>query len=265
MLNMQHITADKIKEYADLINRVEFRFITGYPSIIHAFAQQVEESGLQIRRVPEWLFPGAEKLYAHQAEQITRVFPGIRIMEHYGFSEQAACASKCLHGHYHEDYELGHMEVDHPQRTADGTGQTGVLLATGFQNMAMPFIRYEVGDTVTLADAPCSCGLHSRVITDIEGRSEDYVLTPEGSRIMRFDYIFKDTRSIKECQVVQREAGGVVLRIVRRPDYDSRTEQSLLQAIKEQISPTLQVRFEYVDEIPRTRAGKFRAVVSELK
>ena len=57
----------------------------------------------------------------------------------------------------------------------------------------------------------------------------------------------------------------MVLRIVRRPDYDSRTEQSLLQAIKEQISPTLQVRFEYVDEIPRTRAGKFRAVVSELR
>lgn len=265
MINMQHVTIEKISAFVSFMNSRDFRFMVGYPSIIHAFAQLVEEVGLHIERVPAYLFPSAEKLYAYQAEQIERVFPGIRIMEHYGFSENAACASKCVRGHYHEDYELGHMEVDHPQRTADGTGQTGVLLATGFQNMAMPFIRYEVGDTVTLADAPCSCGLHSRVITDIEGRSEDYVLTPEGSRIMRFDYIFKDTRSIKECQVVQREAGGVVLRIVRRPDYDSRTEQSLLQAIKEQISPTLQVRFEYVDEIPRTRAGKFRAVVSELR
>ena len=263
MINMQHVTIEKISAFVSFMNSRDFRFMVGYPSIIHAFAQLVEEAGLHIERVPAYLFPSAEKLYAYQAEQIERVFPGIRIMEHYGFSENAACASKCVRGHYHEDYELGHMELDHPVHA--GCGMSGALLVTGFQNMGMPFIRYEVGDTATFADESCSCGLHSQVIAEIEGRSEDYVLTPEGTRIMRFDYIFKDARGIKECQVMQRRLGEVVLRIVRRADYDVRTENELRRCVREMISPTLQVSFEYVSEIPRTRAGKFRAVVSELR
>ena len=41
-------------------------------------------------------------------------------------------------------------------------------------------------------------------------------------------------------------------------------ENVILNAIRQMISSSLNVYFEYVDEIPRTKAGKFKAVVSEL-
>lgn len=138
------------------------------------------------------------------------------------------------------------------------------MLATGFQNYAMPFIRYEIGDTATFSSSECTCGLKSQVITDIEGRNEDYILTPEGGRIMRMDYIFKDTSSIAECQVIQKELGSIILKIVRRTNYKQETEKELRKNIKELISPTLKVSFEYVNEIPRTKSGKFKAVISLL-
>lgn len=262
MLNMQHITAEKVPAIVDFINRTDFRFMVGYPSIIHSFAQFSEELGLRIEKVPAFMFPSSEKLYDHQREQIMRVFPEMQIMEHYGFSENVACASKCLQGHYHEDYEMGHLELNQPIQTE--LGQTGSLLATGFKNLAMPFIRYDIGDTATFSIEPCNCGLHSQVITDIEGRNGDYVLTPEGTRIMRFSYIFKATNAAKECQVVQRELGAVVIRVVRRDNYNAASEAALRNAVHSMISPSLRVDFEYVDEIERTKAGKFRAVVSEL-
>lgn len=263
MLVMQHITREKVPSMVDFINSEDFRILVGYPSICTSFSSFVNEMGLQITHVPEYYFSGAEKVYDFQAEAIEKAFPGIRIVEHYGFSENAGAASKCTCGQYHEDFELGHFELKDP--VTNGDFSAGVLLATGFHNLAMPFIRYEVGDTLTFDNRPCECGLKSQVIHEINGRNEDYVITPEGTHIMRFDYIFKDTKTIKECQVVQKKLGEVCLRIVKRNNYSMATEQELVHNIRTMISPTIEVVFEYVDEIPRTKAGKFKAVVSELK
>lgn len=262
MVNMQHLTIRKIGSIVDLINGENFHFIVGYPSIIYSFCQLVEDAGLEVTNIPRFLFPSAEKLYDYQREQISRVLPNIQIMEHYGFSENAASASKCINGCYHEDFELGHMELKGAVKTEDGF--TGELLATGFHNFGMPFIRYNVGDTLTFSSTKCTCGLNSQMIANIEGRNEDYIITPEGVRIMRFDYIFKNTKAIKECQVVQRKYGEIILVIVRRTSYSIDVENELVDAVHSLISPTLKVNFEYVTEIPRTKAGKFKAVVSEL-
>jgi phenylacetate-CoA ligase len=96
------------------------------------------------------------------------------------------------------------------------------------------------------------------------GRMDDYVITPEGSRIMRFDYVFKHTVNVRECQVVQDQIGEIRLRIVRRPPYSNADERLLEAEIRKWISPTLRVRFEYVTEIERESNGKFRAVKSLL-
>jgi phenylacetate-CoA ligase len=88
------------------------------------------------------------------------------------------------------------------------------------------------------------------------------VITPEGRRIMRFDYIFKDTNNIREAQVVQTQAESIQLRIVRRAGFSMRDETLLRDEIKRRVSPRLKVSFEYVDEIERESSGKFRAVRS---
>ena len=264
MLPMQHITKEKVPSIVEFINNDNFQLITGYPSIIYSFCQFVDTLGLKITKVPEFYFTGAEKVYDYQAEAIHKVFPGLTIVEHYSFSEEAGAASQCEKLHYHEDFELGHMELNEPVQ--DGHYSTGTLLVTGFHNDAMPLIRYEVGDTMTFDNRECECGLKSQVIKEVNGRNEDFVVTPEGTRIMRFDYLFKETNDSKECQVVQRELGEVVLRIVRRDNYTpKKTEKHLLENIRNMISPTIKVKFEYVDFIERTKAGKFKAVVSELK
>ena len=144
------------------------------------------------------------------------------------------------------------MELD--QAVPTESGMQGEILATGFANLGMPFIRYQNGDTAVF-----------QIIEDIVGRNEDYIVTPEGLHIQRLDYIFKDTSEIKECQVAQKVSGEMILRIVRRNSYSMATEKKLLVNISQWISPTIKVKFEYVDEIPRTKAGKFKAVVSELK
>ncbi len=264
LVNMQHITVEKIPSIVDMINREQFVYFSGYPSIIYAIAMCIRECGLTVVSPPKYIFTGAEKMYNNQRQVIEEVFPGVVCTDHYGMSEGVCNASKCKEGVYHEDFEFGLLECEEKHWISD-TEYEGDILGTTFKNYGMPLIRYKIGDSAIWDTKPCACGLHSQVIKDIQGRSEDFVVTPEGTRIQRFDYLFKETKGIKECQVVQRELGGVVFRIVKRDNYSMVTEQMLKEEVKKMISPTIRCEFEYVNEIERTRAGKFKAVVSELK
>jgi len=99
----------------------------------------------------------------------------------------------------------------------------------------------------------------------VEGRCDDYIVTPEGARIARLDYLFKDALNVREAQIVQEQLGEITIRLVRREAYGSKDEMEIRSDIRSWLSPSLRVRFEYVQEIEREPSGKFRGVVSHLK
>lgn len=264
LVNMQHITPGKIQDLASFAGSRPFVYYSGYPSIIHQFSELLVQHGLQLRYVPRFVFLGAEGVQENQRFRIEEV-TGACVTDQYGFAEGCGNASRCEHGPYHEDWEYGVLECVDPEPLPDG-GMWGRIVATGFANYGFPFIRYEVGDTAMWEPQhyQCPCGRESKVIRRIEGRTEDYVVTPEGATIMRFDYIFKDTRNVKEAQVVQRELGSIVVRFVPREGFSSADEAAIRRKVKDWISPALRVHFEPVDRIPRGGSGKFRPVISEL-
>lgn len=264
LINMQHITLEKIPFIVEMINKEKFVYFSGYPSIIYTMALCIKERGLIITNPPKFIFTGAEKMYANQRTLIEEVFSGVECFDHYGMSEGVCNASKCKLGVYHEDFEFGLLECE-KKHWISNSEYEGEILGTTFKNYGMPLIRYKIGDTAIWNTKLCTCGLHSQSIKEIQGRSEDFVITPEGARIQRFDYLFKETKDIKECQVVQRDLNSVIFRIVRRDTYSKKTEKIIEEEVRRIISPTIKCEFEYVNEIERTAAGKFKAVVSELK
>jgi phenylacetate-CoA ligase len=150
------------------------------------------------------------------------------------------------------------------ERTPGDPAKT--IVCTGFACDAFPFIRYELGDTAIWQDGTaCACGRHSKILLRVEGRCDDYVVTPEGARIGRLDYLFKDALNVKEAQIIQERLGEIMIRIVCRSGYSTKDERQIRRDIESWLSPRLAVRFEYVQEIERERNGKFRAVLSRLK
>lgn len=257
VFTMHHMALDKTPAIVEKLNSTKLEYYTGYPSILDVLAKNILELGLSITNPPKMIFTGAEALLENQKEVMGEVFK-CKITDTYGFSEGCGNASTCEYGNYHEDFELGILQP------GEKVGLSNDILATGFKNYAMPFIRYQVGDTATFSEEKCKCGRSSNVIQQIHGRSEDYVITPEGNRIQRFDYLFKDTSGIKEAQILQKELGIIQILIVKRSDYDYETESYLKKGIEKYISKTLRVDFIYTDEIEREQNGKFRAVKSLL-
>tara|TARA_R110000868_G_scaffold3811_5_gene23467 strand:- start:10203 stop:11606 length:1404 start_codon:yes stop_codon:yes gene_type:complete len=262
LVNMQHIKAENIKYFVDYINKEKFVFFSGYPNILYTFCRLTENSGYIITNPPKFIFTGAEKLLANQKSCIERVLNCL-VTEQYGFSEGAGNASKCEHGLYHEDFEYGHLEF-HNATEISQTTFNGELIATGFSNYGMPLIRYNVGDNGTWSTKKCICGRQSDVILSIDGRNEDVIITPEGTTLQFHGYIFDKTKEIVECQVVQYKLGEMVFRIVMRDDYTSKVENDLIKNVKKLISPTIKVKFEYLEQIERTESGKIKLLVSYL-
>ncbi len=265
LVNMHHISPEKLRDLVQVFNKKKFKYFSGYPSILHSLATNLLEAGIEIPNPPDAIFLGAEKVYEFQKAAIESAF-STRVTDQYGLSEGCGNASQCEFGNYHEDWEFCVLERvgGGPD---DGPGVQGKIVATGFSNYIFPFIRYETGDTGVWApdDYRCPCGRESRVIFGIEGRNEDYVVTPEGARIMRFDYVFKDMINVMEAQIIQKRLGEVVVRVVPRNTYTKEDRVIIEDRIKSWISPTMRVEVEEVESIGRTSSGKFRAVVSELQ
>ena len=52
------------------------------------------------------------------------------------------------------------------------------------------------------------------VFLDIDGRIEDYVLTPEGRLVGRLDHVFKEQYEIEEAQIVQDDPSSIDILVV---------------------------------------------------
>ncbi|HEX4425801.1 MAG TPA: hypothetical protein VH079_10405 [Terriglobales bacterium] len=260
LINMHHITPEKIGSIMEFLNSNHFEFYSGYPSIIHAIATTAQAVGLTLSSRPRVVVTGAENMLEFQRRDIAE-FTGAVLTDQYGCSEGCGNASHCPDFAYHEDFEFGILEA----QELEHSDSAKPILCTGFASEVFPFIRYQVGDTAVWKSELCRCGRQSRTISHIEGRKDDYVVTPEGTRIMRFDYIFKNIVNVKEAQVFQPCLGEVTVRVVRRSTYTLNDEAEIRNQFKRWISPTLKLNFAYLDEIERGRNGKFRAVISGLR
>ena len=265
VINMAHLIPSKIEYIVDFLNQNYFEFYTANPSFIHILCATAIEKGLQLTTPPRIIFMGAENTLDFQKRCIEE-FTGALITDQYGSMEGCANASQCENGLYHEDFELGAIECVDPESLSNGRYK-GRIIGTGFKCHGFPFVRYEIGDIGTWQDPAlkCQCGRHSKTMLGIEGREDDYVLTPEGRRISRFDWIFDDAQNCIEAQVVQEELGKIKVFIVRRAAYSSKDEKYILRQARKWISNSLEIEFVYVPEIERGPNGKFRLVKSVLR
>ncbi len=262
IIPMQQVVPLKIPAIHSLLHERDFAHVVGYPSIVHSYVEMAEDAKLEPGGKARYVFTGAENLYPFQRDAIVR-FTGALVSQQYGMSEGAANASECEELVLHEDFEFGVMEAGAPTRDRGAAGISGSIIATGFSNYAFPLIRYDTGDVATWLpkDYKCACNRPTRAIASIDGRAEDYVLTPEGQRVARFGYVFKDAANIRKAQIIQRVAGSIIVRVVPTEAFDDSDEVALRSSIATWISPRLGVDIEAVASIPQEPDRKFRAVV----
>jgi len=266
LINMQHVNDGNIKDIVDFLNSISPSFYSGYPSIIAEVARLAIQYKLPLNSSarPTVIFAGAENTLDYQKAAIEQ-WTGATVTDQYGLTEGNCNLSRCELGHYHVDHEFGLVECVDPELLSDGR-KKGKLIGTSFTNFAMPMLRYDTGDVAIWKadDFKCPCGRHTDVIESIEGRIDDFVQLNDGRRIIRFDYLFKGTDTIKEAQICQYKLGEVVIKLVSRVGPNEDVENELKAQFVKWITNDMEVNFEYLEQIPKSNTGKFKAVQSFL-
>ncbi|MFO0691367.1 MAG: hypothetical protein U0900_21900 [Myxococcota bacterium] len=262
LFSLYHMTRANLPHYIDAMHALPAVYVQGYPSSLHLLGRAMLDAGRPLAAGKiRAIFTSSESLLAFHREVIEEAFAA-PIFDRYGTSEFAVSMTGCAERRLHVDMEFGIVEVEVEEETEDWV--RGPLLVTGFANDATPFIRYRVGDVGTRSKRPCPCGRPGEVFLDVDGRVEDYVVTPDGRWIGRLDHIFKEQLDVAEAQILQETEAAIEVRFVPRRSFDARAEKELLKEIRSRLGDEIAIELVRVDEIPREANGKFRAVKSKV-
>lgn len=255
---------EKAKLYLKKIEEFKAEFLHGYPGAIASFAFLIKQYKLKINFELKAILFASEIAYEWEREIVKQVF-NCRIFDFYGSSERVVLAAECEKTQiYHCLPQYGITEFD---------SQTKEIIATGFLNTVNPFIRYKMTDVaLNPRFEPCQeCSRNYYPIFDgIEGRLEDFIVTPEGSLIAPaiITHPFKDLKTIKNTQIIQKSTENIFLRIVPleniNRDLLNKEIQFLSQELKKIIGEKINIIPEVVNEIELSPLGKFKWIISEI-
>lgn len=260
LFSSYHLSPQNVPYYVDALLKIQPNFIDSYPSSIYIIAKYMQENSLR-GVYPRAIVTSSETLWAHQRELIETTFK-CPVYDQYGSAEQVVFISQCEKGMYHIHPEFGIVEFLREDGSPARPGEMARLICTGFTNLAMPLIRYDIGDTAILSEERCPCGRNFPVIEKLLGRTDDILVTPDGRQIGRLDPVFKGLSSVKEAQIVQVALNRVNVRIVPGETFGESDRRTIMEELGKRLGPLVEIGIETVLEIPRTNAGKFRAVVS---
>jgi phenylacetate-CoA ligase len=262
LFSIYHMTPANLGPYVDAVHALPAKYVQGYPSSIHLVARAMLGEG---RPLPQGrltaVFTSSESLLGYQRKTIEEAF-GAPARDRYGVSECCVSMTECDVRRLHVDMEFCIVEVEATEETDEYV--RGPLLVTGLAQDATPFLRYRIGDVGTRSKTPCPCGRAGDVFLEVDGRIEDYVLTPDGRLIGRLDHVFKEQLDVAEAQILQDSKDAVEVLVVPRETYSSESSRRLLKEFRSRLGHEIAVRIHLVESIPREPNGKVRAVKSRV-
>ena len=263
IFSCQHMTPDTLPDYARALADYRPAVICGIPSAIHLVAVYLIETARNDIR-PKGVFTWAENTLAYQRQSIEQAF-GCRVYSSYGNAERTGHLLQCERGNFHVVPETCVIEVLDSLGNPVAEGEMGELVCTSLIERAMPLIRYRIGDTAIGAEGLCSCGRTTPILSEITGRTHNFILGRDGRRLGPLAHLFTSAMRIKEAQFVQDEPGSVCIRVVPRADYGPADQSCLMETARHKFGNQVDVTIQVVDAIPRTAGGKFPVVVSHVE
>lgn len=264
-LSSYHLSAGTVGDYLGATRQRGVRSLLGYPSAMASLAAFALEARIEGPKL-EVAFSNAEPLSQRQRELISAAFH-CPVRDSYGLAELVAGASECEAGSMHLWPEVGLVEILDDDDQPLAAGEVGRVVATGLINDAMALVRYDTGDLAALDpdSSPCPCGRTLPRIVHLDGRRDDVLITPDGRHVGRLDPAFKADLPIREAQIAQVAADRVVVRVVVASGWQPHHAAELRVALAARLGPSMAIEISPVAALPRTAAGKLRAVVRELE
>lgn len=245
------------------INRFKPKFIYAYPSAAYKLVKLIKDKGFKLNFKLKGVVTTAENLYEYQKELIEEVFK-CPVINEYGAKDGGIIAYQCRKGKLHLMSLTGYFEfVD-----IDGIDDKNkkAVLVTDLHNYVMPRLRYKIGDVVTLDEEGCDCGIAFPTIKEIDGRIDEMFLSRSGEVYDShfFNILAREMEGVLQYQLVQHDLDNMTLKIIKGENFKRSDVDWFISSIKDKFGE-IEIKVEYVDEIPCSPSGKVRYTINESK
>ena len=257
-----HMNSETLGDYVDKIKNLSPKAVQGYPSTVYTLAKYMSENGIVIPVGA--VFTSSEPMYAIQREVIENQFQ-CKVFDLYGLSERTVAAGQCSEGNYHIFSEYGIMELSKDDEIVSDN-EFGEIISTGLNNYGMPLIRYKTGDSTKFKDEACDCGRHLPRMEPVETKLDDVIIDQNGNVLSPsvLTHPFKPLVNIEKSQIIQESKDKLIIKIVKRQRYSEKDSTFLLNELKARIGSDMTIELDFVDDIPLTKAGKYRWIISKI-
>ena len=255
-----HINEDTFPYYLNKIKQFRPLWIRAFPSSLYLLGKHIERTGNNPFDCLKGIILSSENIYLHQKELFAKIFPGVRVFGFYGHSERCCVAGECeQNDRYHVQSEYGYTEFVQD-------GQYKEIVATGFNNYVMPFIRYRTQDYVDLSDQTCSCGRHYQLIETMVGREQEYLYTADKTPISFASLNMHGGfyNQVYKIQFIQSEYGKCTVLLVPGKEFSQQHMQLIVQNLNDKFMERMEMEVKLVEDIPTTKSGKQRPLLQQL-
>jgi phenylacetate-CoA ligase len=256
----------------DELNAFQPNVLVSYASVLEALA--VQAGRLQLRELRQ-IANISEQLTSRARNRIEEAF-GVPLPDHYAVGECLLLANGCQTGsgsHINSDWAILEVVDDNYQPVPPGTLGKKILV-TNLANTVQPFIRYEVGDQLVIADEACRCGSRLPRVAHVEGRAAEIFWVHDGIRhrmvhAALFHSVIDSLGTIREWQAVQRERNRLEVRLELMPQgsFSAESDEAVLRKrfLEHGLPNEVEVDVRIVQELkPDPATNKMRRMLSEV-
>jgi len=259
---------EKLKTFFEKFTKTKFDYIYGYTNSIVLFARYLIKKNIVLKDVCPTLkicICTSENCAEEDKEVIKNGF-GITGVNEYGTSEVDLIAFEDFKGNWKLSNENIYIEIlDESGGKLTGGGE-GRIILTALHNKAMPFIRYEIGDTAVIEPSDSKI-----IIKKLLGGVNDIIQLPSGEKSSGITFYFisrgvlERSGNLREFIIKQIEINKFVFEVVSDEDISEKDKAELQKKMDIYLEPGLNIEINRVEKIERTKAGKMKHFHSLLK
>ncbi len=264
--NAYVLSEESMHAFATKAMRRRPRLLSGYVSSMYRFAQFVRDNPAYDLTFVDAVYGTSEVLYPVQRQFIEDTFE-CGVFSRYATRELGALACECqAHAGLHVSVGNVYIEILKDGVPAE-PGEAGDIYVTNLNNLGMPFIRYQLADSVAwYPEDHCPCGRAHPKIKVEGGRSNDLFKTRDGGAVWGgIGNPLWNMEGVSKFQFIQKTYDHVVVRIIKDGPMSPSQRAEVERAVKTALGDQVRLDFEFPDEIPVGRSGKHRYQVCEIE
>ena len=246
-----------------------FEFINGYTSPIVQFAKFLKQKDIILTTICPSLkvcIVTSEMLFKDDKSLMETYF-GVPVVNEYGASELDLIAFQNTEDQWQVNSETLYVEILDEHNNVLPNGEQGRIVITSLYNKAHPFIRYDIGDIGSLSK---NSTIRKPILKQLTGRTNDIAVLPSGKKAagLTFYYITKSViendGNVSEFIIEQLSLDHFKISFVSREELSTEKKEIITAEMKRYLEPGINVSFNRVKKLKRTKAGKLKQFVSNL-